>query len=126
MKRWSIMAIGVALVVLSGCSSLDREVAAMRAKAAPSASERETCRARGGSIQGVGMFGMPACVTPYTDAGKSCSTKSDCEGRCLLDLDGHDADDRPPATPQCEKTDQTFGCFAEVIDGKPQPGMCVD
>jgi hypothetical protein len=129
MKRWSIIAVGAAFAVLSGCSSLDREVDAARSRAAPTAAERAQCEAGGGSIRGVGMFGLPSCVTPYADAGKVCRDKSDCRGRCIVEL-GHPGEpDLKPGdalTGQCQKDTALFGCYAEIVDGKVRHTICVD
>ncbi|MBP9756638.1 MAG: hypothetical protein KBD40_16710, partial [Phenylobacterium sp.] len=41
------------------------------------------CTAKGGTVRPVCRMQRPACVIAYADAGKSCSDKSDCLGRCL-------------------------------------------
>ena len=41
------------------------------------------CAVSGGTIQSRGKAQIPTCVYPYSDAGKSCSGKKDCQGRCL-------------------------------------------
>ena len=93
------------------------------------AAQRAECAARGGAIEGVGMFGTPSCVIPYADAGKACSNTSDCQGACLFNLDGSD---RPipkvgePMTGTCEATNSTFGCFTEIDQGKAKASICVD
>jgi hypothetical protein len=62
------------------------------------------CAAKGGSIQPVGKAQIPVCVTPYADAGKACTDKSQCQGACVLEgnLEAHGPghrrlpEDRPP------------------------------
>lgn len=44
--------------------------------------DKAACAAKGGVVKGVCMFGFPSCVVSYSDAGKSCSNKSDCQGNC--------------------------------------------
>lgn len=119
-------------LLISGCvtgSSIDREVAAARRKAQPSAAEVADCKAQGGSIQGVGMFGMPSCVIPYADGGKVCSDDTDCQGRCIVEL-GHPGEpDLKPGdalTGQCQKDTALFGCYAEIVGGKVEHSICVD
>ena len=92
------------------------------------AAERADCSAKGGRIEGVGMFGTPACVIPYADAGKVCSNDSDCLGECLYDLDGANPVPKvgDPLEGTCEATNNTFGCFTEVDDGKAKTAVCVD
>jgi len=58
------------------------------------------------------------------DAGKACTTGSDCLDRCLLtDIDAAFGE---PATGQCAATDNPFGCFQTVQDGLATPALCVD
>ena len=54
---------------------MEKDVERSRASALASI-DQEQCRAEGGLIRGVGMFGTPACVKPFPDADKSCSDKS--------------------------------------------------
>lgn len=86
--------------------------------------DKSQCEARGGTVQGVGMFATPACVIPYPDAGKSCSDKSDCRGMCKANPE---ADVGTPATGTCQlDSHDIFGCYNEVKDGVVVAGMCFD
>ena len=67
----------------------------------------------------------PACVISYTDAGKTCANKSDCEGRCLLAGDAP-ADPDARLTGQCQATSDPCGCRTEVDGGKVANSICVD
>jgi len=93
----------------------------------PAATTAETlasaCSAKGGTIQPVGKAQIPTCVTPYADAGKTCSDKSDCQGQCVLE---GNLEPRGPITGTCQKTDRQFGCYARVVDGKATAAICVD
>lgn len=85
------------------------------------------CEQAGGKVQQEGMLGMPRCVTPYKDAGKSCRDGDDCEGKCL----GDDAVTEYNAEPGklvgvCQANDSPFGCYAEIEDGSTQGMICVD
>lgn len=94
-----------------------------------SASETRLCREQGGYLSRA-PFGGAFCQFRYPDGGKACSDKRDCEGRCLH-LGG---DSGPalaplsPATGTCEAERSTFGCYAEVLDGKisAEGTICVD
>lgn len=94
-----------------------------------SRSEALQCRANGG-FQSRAPFGTPICEVPYADAGKTCTEKTDCLGRCLLQLTGTAATNPKPGTPvtgRCEASNATFGCFTTVEDGKTtDAGVCVD
>jgi hypothetical protein len=67
-------------------------------------------------------------VIPYADAGKSCTDKADCLGRCIVRT-GEDATAplSSAVAGKCEVENPTFGCFAEVREGKiVTPFVCVD
>lgn len=87
--------------------------------------DAKACTAQGGKIQPVCMRGLPACVIPYADAGKTCRDKADCQGRCLYQGE-RPADPETPVTGQCQATSNPCGCFAEVEHGRYLRGVCVD
>ena len=87
----------------------------------------QMCASSGGRIESRGKAGIPTCVHPYSDAGKTCSGKSDCKGRCL-------ANEGPGGLPtlgsatggHCQADNKLFGCYAEVEGGKAKAAICVD
>lgn len=83
------------------------------------------CKARGGEVRPVCRRQVPRCVVHFSDAGKSCSNKSQCRGRCLANPEnaGKTGDS---ATGQCEQDDDPCGCKFEVKNGKIAAGICVD
>ena len=107
----------VAAVLLAGCAPT----------AQPAAPTAETlasaCSAKGGTIQPVGKAQIPTCVTPYADAGKACTDKSQCQGQCVL---ADNLETQGEVTGACQKTDRQFGCYARVINGKATGAICVD
>jgi hypothetical protein len=96
-----------------------------------SSADRRVCVAEGG-FESRGPFGYPICQLRYADAGKSCSDKSECSGRCILDVAGSPSDPLPQpgqtAVGKCEPARSTFGCFATIVGGKisPEGAICVD
>lgn len=112
-----ILALTVAALLIAGCAPT----------AQPAAPTAETlasaCSAKGGSIQPVGKAQIPTCVTPYADAGKACTDKSDCQGQCVLE---GNLEVQGPVTGACQKTDRQFGCYARVVNGKATAAICVD
>jgi hypothetical protein len=86
-----------------------------------------SCANSGGTLQARGRSRQMICVHPYGDAGKSCSAKKDCQGRCIAD---GSAGELPklgaPATGRCQADDRLFGCYAEVDGGKAKAAICVD
>lgn len=66
-----------------------------------------------------GMAQLPACVSTYTDGGKSCTASSQCQGDCLVSA--------PNAPAFCAKTNSQFGCRATIEAVQAGQGiLCVD
>lgn len=78
------------------------------------------------------MFGTWACTVPFSDGGRACRSKVDCQGRCLVVLDGtgpNFLNDHPIGAVlegQCERTNQTFGCYGTIEGGKLVEITCED
>lgn len=82
------------------------------------------CRAAGGTLQPLGRLQRVQCVIPYTDAGKSCSSKGDCSGQCLASAN---VPEGAVATGTCQRdVSQNFGCRQRIDGGKAQGTICVD
>lgn len=111
-------------LALCGCQS-DLKMNAVRGTV-PSR-DLQMCASQGGRIESRGKLQRPVCVHPYSDAGKVCSGKADCKGRCL-------ANEGPGGLPKlgdatgghCQPDDRLFGCYAEVEGGKAKAAICVD
>ena len=118
----------VPMVLSSACSSwgdwrMERDVQRARADAAERI-DVEKCSAEGGYVEGVGIFGLPACIKPYADAGNACSDESDCEGLCIVDAE---IPVGSKALGHCQKSDyDSFGCFNKVVAGIVEAGICQD
>ncbi len=95
-------------------------------KAGPSR-ELQSCANSGGRIEARGRMQVPMCVHPFSDAGKRCADKADCQGRCLADA-GPDGLPKAGEAAQgrCQADDRLFGCHAEVRGGKARPALCID
>ena len=74
----------------------------------------EACRRKGGEIRDVCITQMPACVTPYPDAGAPCRDSSECGGQCRYV--GEEAEIGMEVVGECQEDDDPCGCFAEVVD----------
>ena len=86
-----------------------------------------SCAGSGGTLQARGRAQQMICVHPYADAGKRCSAKKDCQGRCIADgSTGALPKLGQPATGRCQADDRLFGCYAEVDGGKAKATICVD
>jgi hypothetical protein len=86
-----------------------------------------TCRARGGTVEIVGLSVIPSCLIPYPDGGRFCSDSAQCAGHCLA---APAANGRLFVGPgrtvsgQCESY-QPVGseeCGLEVRSGRVAPG----
>ncbi|TNE40577.1 MAG: hypothetical protein EP321_00415 [Sphingomonadales bacterium] len=90
--------------------------------------EASACARSGGFLDVRGRRQTPICVHPYGDAGKACTTGTDCEGKCIAGRSGDGAlpEAGTAATGLCQADDRLFGCYAEVEDGKARPALCVD
>ncbi len=90
--------------------------------------ELQSCAKAGGTIQARGKLRTPICVHPYSDAGRSCSGKSDCKGRCIAERtsEGEIPVAGTAVLGRCQADDKLFGCYAEVEGGKARGGICVD
>jgi hypothetical protein len=86
--------------------------------------DRATCASVGGKVEGIGIFGIPACVQYYSDGGKSCRDQSECQGLCfspeILERGTESA-----GTCQSSEHD-SFGCISRIEDGKVADSMCQD
>ena len=86
-----------------------------------------SCANSGGTLQARGRSRQMICVHPYGDAGKSCSSKKDCQGRCIADrTDGELPKLGDAVAGRCEADNRLFGCYAEVEGGKAKAAICVD
>lgn len=66
-----------------------------------------------------GMAQIPACISTYTDAGKSCTTSKHCQGDCIVTHS-----DKPAV---CASNSSRFGCRSTIEDFNKHGGiMCVD
>jgi hypothetical protein len=118
--------LGVTLVlILSGCASwrLNSEVEEARAEALRKI-DVKACEKQGGKVEGIGIFGIPACVQYYSDGGKICRDKSECQGYCFIP---EQLERGKSAVGKCEASEHdSFGCFSRIEDGKVATSMCQD
>ena len=85
--------------------------------------QRQQCLASGGKVERAGLLGAERCTLSYGDAGKVCTDSSQCLGKCVADLDGAN---KINISGTCQKTDNPFGCYAFVENGRTGPALCAD
>ncbi|MBB5986353.1 hypothetical protein [Sphingobium lignivorans] len=121
MARTGTLILALALAPLAGCSP---QIGLVEGVPSP---ELNACVRQGGTLQVRGRAGTVMCVIPYADAGKSCTSSSECRGRCLAARTDGDLPERGEAAPgRCQPENRLFGCFAELKDGKVATTMCID
>lgn len=77
----------------------------------------QDCLAQGGAWGPQGMLQREMCDLPAADAGKPCTSSSQCQGLCLAS----DAS----STGTCSPRVLNFGCFDVIEDGSKM-GLCID
>ena len=83
------------------------------------------CIAKGGDYIKQGKLQMHRCVMQFSDAGKSCSDSSDCQGSCV----NSELDIEPGKSNQigtCAANDSPFGCRQIIEGGVTKATLCVD
>jgi hypothetical protein len=89
---------------------------------AMSPEKRKECEASGGTVERRGMGGMESCIHTYADGGEACTDSSQCEGKCV----GAPGPETQQTAGSCQKDDKLFGCYSEILGGKPAYAICVD
>jgi len=99
------------------------------------------CKIKGGSYEKAGLSRTFICVIPYEDAGQSCTSSSQCTGRCIYTgysngelnndylefANNYKEGDKLQVNGYCEENSNPFGCSAEVINGFIEHlVLCVD
>jgi hypothetical protein len=88
------------------------------------AAEATACTAAGGKVSRRGRLGTDYCVTALADAGKVCSDKADCTGKCI---GAATAAAGSAVTGTCQPDNgPLFGCYSTVVGGKATAAICVD
>jgi hypothetical protein len=83
------------------------------------------CIAKGGEWKREGMNQIFGCLQKADDAGKPCQDGSECQFRRC----GYRGPLPPPTEPvtgACAATNNSFGCYAHVHNGKVTGRICVD
>ena len=112
-------------VSLAACSPGTRSDAVATDSATEGVStDAAACTAQGGELRALGRLQRVQCVVPYADAGKACSTRSDCTGHCLA---AGDVAMGARASGTCQRdASENFGCRQRIDGGVAQGTLCVD
>lgn len=122
MRRLLIAALGG--LVLSGCTPTEAPTSQAGGQSFARDMrpvDRAACIAVGGQVERRGRLQAEQCVHPFADAGKACTDKADCQGKCIAQGNSNDA-----TAGQCQADDRQFGCYSEIMGGKASNTICVD
>lgn len=119
--RILLAALALTASLVAGCTPMSAPDPAVPGQSVDMAS----CTARGGEIRRVGRMQSEQCIVKYADAGKQCTSGSQCAGDCLIEGNSGIAPGAA-ATGQCQADSDRFGCNTRVEDGKAAATLCVD
>ena len=107
------------VLALAACGSLPPLIVTPQPTAVPVVlpDNEQDCLAQGGAWGPQGMLQREICDLPAADAGKPCTSSSQCQGLCLA----NDAS----STGTCSPRTLNFGCFDVIEDGSKM-GLCID
>jgi hypothetical protein len=120
-----ILTLTVVLMLAAGCRATPSPPRSQAYLESLRQIDKASCRAKGGSIRDVCILQLPACVAPYSDGGRRCSDNSQCQGKCLAQLD-HAPKLGERVNGRCELDDDPCGCKIEVIQGAVGDSACYD
>lgn len=84
------------------------------------------CASQGGKMLPQGRMQTVRCVITYGDAGKRCTTGSDCQGDCRIEEVAGTPNAGAAAVGTCQVNSGRFGCYTTVENGKAEATICVD
>lgn len=130
MKR---LIIAAAVLLAAACQPIP---AADNASAAPApaqslasaagTTDAALCASQGGKMLPQGRMQTERCVITYADAGRRCTTGSDCQGDCRVEEVAGTPQAGAAAVGTCQRTSSRFGCYTTVENGKAEATICVD
>lgn len=117
----------LATFLLAACAPGTRPTEArnVQSSASSAPADAASCHAAGGLMKPVGRSQTLQCVVSYADAGKSCTSGSQCAGDCRAEPGTETAPGQPVAG-YCQATSDRFGCSTKVEDGRVQSTICID
>lgn len=116
----------LAALAMAGCAPApSSEPVAAAARAGSLQSNSAECRRAGGALKPVGKLRSLQCVISYADAGKSCTSGSQCAGDCRAAPEA-DVPAGQPVAGYCQPTSDRFGCSTRVENGRAEATICID
>ena len=120
-------AVFTTLILLASCAphSPTKEMHGEQPAAVSVPADAASCRAAGGLMKPVGRMQSLQCVLSYADAGKSCTSGTQCRGDCRA-APGSDAAPGQPVAGYCQATSDRFGCSTKIENGRAEATICID
>ncbi|MCX6695605.1 MAG: hypothetical protein NTU61_04855 [Candidatus Altiarchaeota archaeon] len=92
--------------------------------------DNESCEALGGIWGRMGLSPSESCNLPTSDAGKTCSDNSECEGMCIAELSPLNQarlgkGEYVKAKGKCSERRKNVGCLAMVQEGEVRGMLCM-
>lgn len=131
MKRLMIAA--AALLMAAACQPMPATDSASAAPAprptqvsAAGSTDAALCASQGGKMLPQGRMQSVRCVISYADAGRRCTTGSDCQGDCRIEEVAGAPQAGATVAGTCQRDSSRFGCYTTVENGKAEATICVD
>ncbi|MBD9370358.1 hypothetical protein [Xanthomonas sp. XNM01] len=123
--RWTLILPLALMLGLAACSTgAGAPTASPDATPAATTDLQASCAAQGGVVRALGRLQREQCVVPYGDAGRACSSRSDCAGQCLATAP---VPAGTAARGVCQRdASEHFGCRQRIEGGVAQGTICVD
>lgn len=86
--------------------------------------QRAQCLARHGRVLIAGFSGNEICALPYPDAGRRCTSGSQCAGDCMYEGPAPRPGQR--LVGRCEALQYGFGCRTTLENGRIARAICTD
>jgi hypothetical protein len=82
-----------------------------------------SCREIGGDYRPAGLLGSFHCIIQMSDSGRVCGDSSECSMGCVSYGQLNNSRNE---LGQCQPTNEVFGCYARVENGRVGPTICID
>jgi putative hemolysin len=129
MKRLMIAAVALLAAACQPMPATDGAASAAPQQSQASAAgstDAALCASQGGKMLPQGRMQSVRCVIAYADAGKRCTTGSDCQGDCRIEETAGTPDAGAAVIGRCQVDSTRFGCFTTVENGKAEATLCID
>lgn len=128
MKRLILATVALLAAACQPMPAADNAAAAPQSTQAGAAGTTDAalCARAGGKMLPQGRMQSVRCVITYADAGRRCTTGSDCQGDCRVEEVAGTPRAGAAAVGTCQRDSSRFGCYTTVENGRAEATICVD